>query len=73
MTFKNYITEKNNSSVKILNFIRYGYIPLSPKFFEEVFGKRTKYCFISMKLDRIESLIRRQNKKNQRCNEIKVL
>ena len=40
-------------------------LPISPKFFEEVFGKRTKYCFISMKLDRIESLIRRQNKKNQ--------
>jgi hypothetical protein len=65
MNFKNYLTEKNNSSVKILNFIRFKHIPISPKFFEDVFGEREKYCFVSMKANRIQSLYNRQGKKNQ--------
>ncbi len=64
MTFKDYLNE--NTSDQILANIKNKGLPLSPKFFEEVFNQgEEQYCFISMKANRIQSLIKRQNKKNQ--------
>ncbi len=67
MTFKNYLKNLNeDTSSAILKYIKFKSIPLSPKFFEEVFNQgKEKYCFVSIKPNRIQSLIRRQNKKNQ--------
>ena len=65
MNFKRYLVEKNDSSVQILKFIEDGLIPLSPKFFEDNFREKEKYCFIAMKPNRADSIIKRQHKKNQ--------
>jgi hypothetical protein len=63
MGFKKYINE--GSSDKILKYIYRKKIPLSPKFFEEVFGDKERYCFVSMMPNRVPSIIKRQGKKNQ--------
>jgi hypothetical protein len=63
MKFKDYIQESKSKS--ILQKIRFNYLPISPKFFEEVFGAKEKYCFMAMQKKRIPSLYKRQHKKNQ--------
>jgi len=65
MKFKQFIQEKNHSSNKIINHIYDKMLPISPKFFEEVFAYKSAYCFIAIKPKRIDSLIKRQHKKNQ--------
>ncbi len=68
MTFKNYLNENQTleeSSDEIINFINKFYIPVSPKFWEELFGVKETFAFVSMEPYRASSLIQRQNKKNQ--------
>ena len=69
MKFKDYLslTEKNGSSRQIWSWMHSYRLPMSPKFFEQVFynDKKSETCFIAMKFDRIDSLKRRQHKKNQ--------
>jgi hypothetical protein len=63
MGFKEYINE--GSSDKILKYIYRKKIPLSPKFFEEVFGTKEIYCFVSMTPTRVPSIIKMQGSKKQ--------
>ncbi len=71
MNFKDYlndtINEKSYSSRDIWDWMRTYRIPLSPKFFEEVFyaDKKEQICFVSRQPHRIKSLYKRQNSKNQ--------
>ena len=65
MKFKEFIQERYNSSVKILEKIKTADIPLSPSFMETIFGDQETYCFKSIQIDRLESAFKRQHKKNQ--------
>jgi len=65
MTFKNYMTEKRSSSLEIFKLMKTFNIPITPKSWEKIFGVKEQYCFQSVKITRIDSLFKRQNKKNQ--------
>ena len=71
MSFKSYLNEYHSLSIKmssqeLLSWIAVlGYLPVSPKFFEKVFGTKEIYCFQSLELNRVSSLINRQHKRNQ--------
>jgi hypothetical protein len=67
MKFSEYLQEKNNSSVIMLTYIDGNLIPISPKFFEEVFGEKTGYCFRAIHPTEkdLKKLFSRQNKKSQ--------
>ncbi len=65
MTFKNYLNEKNDSSRKIYSWMKQFRLPVTPKFFEETFGVQEEYCFKAVTPNRLSSVYKRQNKKNQ--------
>jgi len=65
MKFKDFLTEKESTSVKIIEKIQRGDIPISPKFFLDNFNTKTEFCFRSSKIENINSIYQRQNKKNQ--------
>lgn len=66
MNFKTYLKEKDNSSVKIIDFMQQYQIPISPKFFEELYPKqKEQYCFMALEPRRLASLFKRQKRKNQ--------
>jgi len=65
MNFKEYLNEKEFRSEKIFQWIKYWRIPISPKFWKETFGDKEQYCFQAIEPDRIDSLFKRQHKKNQ--------
>ena len=65
MKFKEYLLNEDKTSEKIWRNIKFINIPISPKFWEETFGSQEIYCFVSMRPNRISSLIHRQHKKNQ--------
>ena len=69
MKFKEFLTflYEKGTSYYIWDWVTEYRLPVSPKFFEEIFykEKKTETCFIAMEFNRIPSLKRRQNKKNQ--------
>jgi hypothetical protein len=65
MGFKEYIKESYDTDVMFKHLMWDGYIPISPKFFKELFGDKGGYCFMTIDSDRVSSLSKRQGKKNQ--------
>lgn len=58
-------SEMNESSKEIMGFIKKFALPVSPKFFKEIFGEKEQYCFVALQAKRLDSLINRQNNINQ--------
>jgi hypothetical protein len=65
MNFKDYLKINEAMATNILVLIDNGAIPISPKFFEDVFSQKQHYCFVSMKIDRVPSFIKMQGSKKQ--------
>ena len=66
MTFRDYLSEKNDSSRAIWSWMKDWRIPLSPKFMSEVFPENNNmYCFRAVPPDRISTLWRRSKSKKQ--------
>lgn len=66
MSFKEYINEKSEASFeRMVRYMRFTEIPITPKIWEEIFGAKEQYCFQALQLKRMKSLFNRQHKKNQ--------
>ncbi len=65
MSFKEYLQEKISKNTKVWNWIKKWSLPLTPKFFDEVFQYPEQYCFRALDVDHIDSLYDRQGVKNQ--------
>ena len=65
MSFKTYLSEAKKHGEQIMDWFALHRIPVSPKFFEELFGEQEIYCFQAMEPNRIPSAIRMQGKRKQ--------
>jgi hypothetical protein len=52
-------------SEKTFEFIKHWRIPITPKFWEQTFGTKDSICFQALRFERLDSLFKRQHKKNQ--------
>ena len=61
MNFREYITE--SQSMQMLAMMGKAMIPISPKFFEDVFKPDKMFCFVAIEPQRMESIYRRQHER----------
>jgi hypothetical protein len=62
MGFKTFLESRSSL---LIDYMINGYIPVSPKFFDDIKTSKIQYCFIAIRPTRIDSLLKRQGKKNQ--------